>query len=85
MEHKILEANMAKVSLRKNVMLHHTMLFSLNLQKQRFVIMHSLQQKSLLDINEETFLKSVFKRCKELLTECLTVFGQKLVVLYFFG
>ena len=60
---------------RKNIMLHNIMLFSSNLQKPRFVIMHSLQQKKLLDIYEETFLKRVFKRCKELLTECLKVFG----------
>ena len=48
--HKILEANMAGVALRRNIILHHTMLFSLNLQKQGSVIMLFLQQKRLLDI-----------------------------------
>ena len=75
MGYKILEGNMAIVALRKNIMLHNIMLFSSNLQKPRSVIMHSLQQKKLLDIYEEIFLKRVFKRCKELLTECLKVFG----------
>ena len=47
---KSLEANVVEVALRRNILLHYLLLFSLNLEKQRLAFIIFLEQKRVLTI-----------------------------------